>query len=945
MDFNPAQRSAIETDQGALLVLAGPGTGKTRVIISKIERLVSQRAVPAERILALTFSNRATEEMRERLAARRSDLAERVEISTIHAWCLDLLSRHAFRLGFAKTPRLMTEAQTQLFFRQLAFQLPLEPFLKTAHLDSVLGPLLELFSQCKDQGLWPEDLIQYGAKTGTEWEALGDVFNAYQARCQQRGYIDFGDAILFALRLLQEHETVRTEVQSTYDVVLIDEFQDTNWSQIELLKLIRKDSTHICAVGDDDQSIYRFRGASYSAFKFFEEAFSDLKVVELMETYRLSPSIARTASTLIRANGARRYRADKTLKPHGSGVAPVCAYQYVSFEDEALSVAEQIAQLLKEGTDPSQIAVLVRSLSHAQNFLKEAARQNILVHSSHSETLLDQPIIRDILSFLKLLQNPRSAVDLLRLLDSPFLGLPADEIYAFCRWAQEQRAQGMDLLEKLDSAPSTLSATTREKLKAFNGGFKEVLAHAARRTLSETLTEFWAMTKIVQRLMTSQGEDDLKKLARFHAQVFEWEQVQDRRDALSLLPLLEALFEHELHLDTQDAEKDPKKISLMTIHASKGLEFDHVFVLSLVGRRFPANFQKPTWQIPAELLKDEPQTKEAHIDEERRLLYVAMTRARHSLSLTTIDKKGTKPSLFLSADLKLPLSGSQDFVWREVPARSLNELLEAQITRPFERSASASTAITSARSEKPLTLSFTQIDRFERCPQAYWFEYELKIPTLPSASLAFGSAVHDALEMFFKERIKNGVPPQSHLVKAFEEAYEQELHKNPHLPQELKALGAKQLADYYDSFHRDFPKPLALEEKFRIQIGEHFVVGKIDRADQEPEGIVIVDYKTGKAKSSEDEKDQKFADESLQFSIYALAAKEFFKWSLKELKFQYLSDNSTLKTTRNNSQMDETRQKILAIAQSIQSKSFTAKPSRIVCKGCDYQRICPQSEL
>lgn len=931
MDFNPAQKEAIETSTGPLLVLAGPGTGKTRVLIAKIEEVV-RRGIEPNRILAITFSNKATAEMEERLLQRAPNLADRVEISTIHSWCQELTRREGFRIGFQLAPQLMTESQAQLFFRDLSHKLPLDYFVKTASVDAVLSELLSLLGRCKDEGLWPEDLIRFGQNTSNEeWEKLGDLYSAYQTFCLGRGFMDFGDVILFALRLLQDHEAIRQKIQESYDVILVDEFQDTNWSQVQLLKLITSPTTHICVVGDDDQAIYRFRGASYSAFQYFEAAFPSLKVVELTQTYRLSPQIANVASTLIQANGEHRFRPEKKIESISESGDPTKVWEFASHEDEAAATADAIRDSIAQGTLPGDIGVLGRSHRSLELLCLELDRRHIPYQSSAGEALFERPIIQDVLAILRLIYDPTSAVDLVRLLDSPFLQMGEAEIFRFCKEASAQSKPWTEFLQDFKSENAAL--------KKFSENLISLKAHAYRRPLSETLFEIWQKTEIVQKLLGHQN-DDLEVLARFHSHIFEWEKNQERKDAISLLRQLESLFRNETSFENT-WEKSQEKVSLMTVHASKGLEFEHVYIMGLVGRRFPANFQQPTWSIPEGLSREPALTKDSHREEERRLLYVAVTRAKRRLTLTTVDKKGTKPSLFISTDLKPLLQDPKIIQWSKIPERPAHEKLLAPAPKPFGRSKPSGI---SARSDKPLHLSFTQIDRFDRCPRAYFFAHELKIPTPPSPSLAFGSAAHTALEKFFKEVVKTEAPSKESLLKDFDTALDHESLMNPQIPTErIRETGRQQLAAFYDWHKGDFPKPAAIEEKFKIKIGHHFLSGKIDRVDPSPEGMIIVDYKTGKPKSSDDDDHREFAEQSLQFSIYALAAKEFFKWPVKELKFHYLADNAQLATTRTQTQIEETKKTIETIASQIQQGNFEPKPNQMVCRNCEYKSICPSA--
>jgi DNA helicase-2/ATP-dependent DNA helicase PcrA len=933
MELSETQRKAVEICDGALVVLAGPGAGKTRVIIEKIKHL-ARSGIKPERVLALTFSQRATAEMMERLESDSPRIAELVEISTIHSWCADLVRRQSFRLGFPQSISLMSESQARLLLRDILGKIDLKEFLKTASAENLIDPLLQLFSKMKDQGLWPEDLMKI--EEG-EWNALGQIALSFQTQCHERGFIDFGDAILFALRLLSDNAEMRSEVQNAYDVILVDEFQDTNWTQVQLLRLIAGPKTHVAIVGDDDQSIYRFRGASYSAFQFFEEAFPGCQSIELTETFRLSPEIASVANQLIHANGERRYRPNKKLKALGQSAGFVQVLELASFEDEALEILDQIEARLADGASPGDCAVLVRAHSHAHLITAEAKRRGVPVQVLSQEGLWEREIVQDFVSFLNLLHSPQSLVDFLRLCDSPLLEFSEAEIVQMCRWF-EGKPKSVFALENMEGLQ--ISDPSRERLVAFFQTYSQAKAHWARKPLSETLSSWLEVSGFVKRHLELRG-DDIKSLGLFVSQIREWEKLQVRSEGMALFPYLNELFRTDSALEQNHLERDNTRVSVLTLHASKGLEFDSVWIPSLVGRRFPLPLRKDTWELPTDLLRDAPLTKELHQDEERRLLYVGITRAKRKLCITTVNKKGVKPSSFVTEDLA---GLSQEVLRTEAkPARPVSDFFLQPAVKVFQRT-QANLAEKPPSKEKALSLSFSQLETYQRCPLKYRFQYDLRIPQLESPHLSYGNAVHAALEAFFKKLQVQEVPSSEDLQELFSEAWKKELAQAPDLPARLSDLGRSQLAEFYSAQQAmGWPQVVAIEESFRIKVGPHTVRGKIDRADRVSSGIEIVDYKTGKSKGSGDEKDQKFADESLQFSIYALAAREFFDWPLSQLSFYYLADQSRLSTTRSPESDAKTKNEILEIAEGIQSQTFEPKPSQPVCRSCEYQRLCPAS--
>jgi len=920
MELNSYQRKALEITQGPLIVLAGPGTGKTRLITLKILRM-QELGIDPSRILALTFSNKAVEELSSRLPPH---LLSKVEVSTLHAWCNNLIRRHSFRLGFQRPATLMTKTQAEIFFRQMSAQLPLQPFLKTASIDAALDPLMKILGEAKEHGLWPEDLIRHK----DEWESIGDVYNAYQNHCFQKGFLDFGDCILFALRLLEDFSSIREEIQNSFDFIVVDEFQDTNLTQVKLLKNIYRPGSHICVVGDDDQSIYRFRGASFKAFTEFEKEFPGSESLPLTETYRLSPEITKVSATLIEANAKNRFRPDKKIIANSVSAGPVQVFQCASSEDEAFYAAEELSRLLKEGVSASQIGVLARSHRHFNLLVEEAERRSLPIQSLSLEALFEQEVVIDLLSFLKLLQSPNYSPDLLRLMNSDFLKIPAEEVYSFCQWAAPQRLSYILLLEKIGDSP--LSAESKTKLTHFLATYKKLAGKLYRDRLSQILFEFLEETKIVQRLHTAQPRD-LKILGAFFQNISEWESVQESKSADRLLPYLERMMKTEKGFEGEAIERDPQKISFLTVHASKGLEFDHVIVMGMSDQRFPLRMQKATWTLPEELSHEAPLSKESHLEEERRLLYVAFTRARNCLQLFGTQKKNLKFSQFLTEDLKALVADPSLLKWKELPLR------EAALEETFEN-------IKNSRAMKPqitkkltstegLRLSYTQLDRYERCPLSYYFQFELKLPTPPSTHLSFGIAVHSCLERFFKELQEHKEPEATRLLELFDEEFAEEIKKNPELPALLQEKGREQLQVFFDSHNGQFPKVKSIEQKFQLKVGKHTINGKIDRIDESSDGLEVVDYKTGKRSAD--------AEKSDQLSIYALAVQEIYGQLPKSLRLIFLSENESVSVERSEKKLEKLKDSILETATAIQSQEFPPKPSMMNCERCEYSRICP----
>lgn len=945
IQLSDKQKRAVTSPSKALLILAGPGTGKTKVLISKIVHLLEQGLDP-QKILAVTFSRKAVTEMEDRLFLQKPEVSGLLPVKTIHALCLEIVQTHGFRMGLGQNLRLMTEAQSFLLFRELAKDLPLDRFTKSSNIDGTLNELLKLLSQIKDAGLWPEDVLSFASQLKAEtedeessrddWMAIGDIYNSFQNQCFQAGWIDFGDAVLGATRLLKDYPAVRSLVQKEYDAILVDEFQDTNWSQVQLIRNLANENCMVTGVGDDDQSIYQFRGASYSAFKFFEEAFPDLEVIELNESYRLPPAVVEASSRLIAANAEDRFRPEKKIVSVKSSSEPIVSLQATQFEQEALWICDQIQDLIEKGCSPNEIAVLGRSHNHLKHFIVEAQSRNIPVVAKSTEALFDDDIIKDLICLLRLILNPHHPISLFRLLDSPILKLSADEIYSLARWVDKSKEP---LFEKFSEiSESFLTTEHQQRLNTFYNAIRNLSTRSYRDSASHLLMTFFYEFPFLKELLKD-SPSEIRKIANFVNQLKAWELVQSDQSLATTFPLLEAISKREIQLQDEDQIEMalPEAVRALSVHASKGLEFDHVFIVSLVGRRFPKQRQGLKWELPQELSREKTESKKAHEQEERRLLYVGMTRAKEKLTLCSVSKKSTKPSVFLTKDIADSLKNPKVARCIELPEFDESQWLQ-QLTRPpFSRQRAAEKR---RPVEGGLRLSFTQLDCYEKCPQQYWFKFEAKLPEPESSALLVGSIVHQCLEKFFD---KDRTESIDSCLEDFDKKFDERLKRTAVLTERDRQLGKTGIETYLKSEVELKPKVVAVEKQFDLMVGEHLLKGKIDRVDETEGGYRVIDYKTGKGKEDGDKAAERAAKSSLQFSIYALAAKECFNWEVKDFAFHYIYSNQKLHTERSDSDLKKTKERILQLAEQIKAQDFGPRPEKMKCGYCPFRELCPDA--
>jgi superfamily I DNA/RNA helicase len=607
-DLNDEQRIAVTTTEGPLLILAGAGTGKTRVITARAAYLISQGVKP-EQILAVTFTNKAANEMRERLAKMIEPAeAKLVTMSTFHALCVRILRTNIDRLGYKNNFSIYDEGDQQGLIKKI--------ITRTAAKDEKLDPNLakNLISKAKNNG-WsaPED----------DQTLLSAVFARYQQELKTLNAVDFDDLLLLTVKLLNEHADVRARWQQRFHYLMVDEFQDTNGLQLELVTLLAKnpDAEHlrsnICVVGDDDQSIYGWRGAQVSNILEFEHHFPNPTIVKLEQNYRSTNTILGTANNLIKNNPRRR--AKNLWSEHDAG-DKIRLIQMSDDRVEAEFVSDDIQRRnFADGTPWESFAVLYRMNAQSRLLESNLRRLHIPYRLVGGKSFYDRREVKDLLAYASILVNPDDDVNLLRIINTPARGISdltterALELSAKSHTSVFKALQSPEFLENV-------TTRTREAVRAFS----ELLDTYETRLL-EPLADY---SSVVSALIEETGYlADLKRTCKTPEEGLSRE--------TNVREMLAAMAQHqqrstkglrgfldEVNLDQEqedDDDKDDKKgVTLITLHAAKGLEFPHVYLVGLEEGLLPHDRSKV----------------EGTVDEERRLLYVGITRAMKTLTLT-----------------------------------------------------------------------------------------------------------------------------------------------------------------------------------------------------------------------------------------------------------------------------------------------------------------------
>jgi DNA helicase-2/ATP-dependent DNA helicase PcrA len=606
--LNPSQRDAVTTTEGPLLVLAGAGTGKTRVITTRIAYLLTLGVDPSN-ILAVTFTNKAAGEMRERVAHLAGARAKGITVGTFHAFCAKVLREHGHVLGLFRKFTIC-DASDQLSAVKSAMR-ELRVHETTMHPSAVLARL----SLAKNRMQTPESFLAEGE--GGRDQLVGSVWQRYQEYLGRTRALDFDDLLLEAVRLLREHEDVRSHYRKRYRHVLVDEYQDTNHAQYEIVRLIGGEHRNVCVVGDDDQSIYGWRGADIQKILGFHRDFEGAKIVRLQTNYRSTRPILDAANTLIRKNASRHEKALESARGDGEAV------RFVRLKDEtseAQFVVEQIRHLLRlEEAKPADFAILCRTQVQFRAFEAELRANGLPYVVVGGMSFFDRKEVRDVVAFLKLAVNPRDETSLMRIINTPPRGVgkaSLDRVLAFATDHGISASEAFERAAEIEGLSPQSVEGYRKLRDALDGSELEDAGQHLVFCLGRFL-ETIAYREEVNRLYP----EPLTRDARW-AGVVEILNFAENHVRRAAEPSLHAFLE-ELALTSGDGPGDKTEtrrdgVTLMTLHAAKGLEFPHVFLAGM----------------EEGILPHARAVAEGGVEEERRLAYVGITRAMTTLTLS-----------------------------------------------------------------------------------------------------------------------------------------------------------------------------------------------------------------------------------------------------------------------------------------------------------------------
>ncbi|MBP9762380.1 ATP-dependent helicase [Patescibacteria group bacterium] len=983
--LNDAQLEAVTHGDGPLLIVAGAGTGKTTVLTRRYQHLLQEPGMSTESILALTFTEKAAGEMEDRVLKLLPVGAYDFWISTFHGFCQRVLQDHGLEIGLSTPFRLLTPTDCWLLLRRHLSELPLQAYRPLGNPTKFLRALVQHISRAKDEGITPENYAAFASKATfpdlAEGEAdeqarlqeLSALYAAYAKIMREEGCLDFGDLLLETLRLLRERPRILEAYRTQFKHIFVDEFQDTNWAQYELVKLLAGKRQNLTVVGDDDQAIYKFRGASLANILQFRDDFPQAKTVALTKNYRSKKEILETAYTSITKNNPNRLEvklADTGLSKRleaemGEGGAGTVELLWArSVEQEADRIIEQIERIKR--TDPSatwnDFAILVRSNDGAEPFVVGLGQARIPFQFMALRGLYAKPVVIDLVALLTLLDTHFDSAIVWRVLTLEVYRLPAADVAELLGYANRKGYSLWSVAREAASSEASihLSSVGRKILQRMVQDIQNLSESAHRSTpfqIFQLVLDKTGYLGHVLALPERDRQEVLRHVSGFADRIRRYEQVTHAPTLHGFLEEYRMEIEsgEEGALDSDPEAEGPDMVKILTVHAAKGLEFRFVFVVSLVDQRFPTRARTEAIPLPDGLVHEKVPEGNAHLEEERRLFYVALTRAKERLFLSGAYEYGgardKKPSSFLAEmDLQPPVK----------EALAERELVELLMEKPKE--AYVAEAGDLGLYQLKRRFSFTQLAAFRKCALQYKYAHIYRIPTVGSYQRSFGQSIHLTFQKVFQLHQARTAASQGSLfdlpgssgpfpagswavsleeaLEIYQDSWIDEWYLDRDLHDEYRAKGKVAVERCMAVWSAYPPLPLELEKEFVLQVGGHSIKGKIDRVDQNPDGTVTVyDYKTGEAK------DKLEAEDKEQLYLYQLAL-EGRGFKVSALKYLYVLDRQERDVELlTEDAKDQFLTKIAERMDAILHSRFEPTPEPFVCKYCDFRQICPFRKL
>ena len=964
-DSSDPQRAAIDHDKGPCLVLAAPGSGKTWVITQRFMRLVRE-GVPAENILCLTFTDRAGGEMLQRVEKEIGPVSGDPPLTTYHSWALRLLRDWGSKLGANyRDLRLATAAEQRMYLAEAMAEVaakggartlynPARPYDNVAEVSRVIERAKQELVTPQRYQAFARQLLTDATPEEREYaeqqKDIADVYAQLQKRYRESRLVDHDDCIMLAAELLRRSPAARNWCRQ-YQYVMVDEFQDTNTAQAVMVERMVGPRGNVLVVADDDQAIYRFRGASEENIRRFREVFPRHRELPLLENRRSTPQIIEAGQRVIENAASRQPKVVQPVRPDGERVRLITAAHY---DDEAVAIVDVIKEKLEAGANFSDIAVLFGKNGDMTPVVRALRSAGIPYLTRGGREFFNAPEIMSVMRLLEAIADPDNNQAVLACLKFPEWGISEEARLAAIRQLRSDATPLIDLLR--DGTVQGLSDSDRAAGQRASETIRALAVHAQTMDVRDLFEEamlvsgHFGLNLLNRAIERRQVSRNLSKMAQIIDEFCKVDtpalQARIQRngqlmECLKYLRLMDAAGEEGL----ADLGGDFDGVRLTTVHSAKGLEWPHVIVAACAEGKLPRRFQPNRIELPAAFGNSSLAPSEAHYQEELHLFYVAATRARDSVTFTWAkrypgnNEKGMerKESRFLQL----------------IP----RELMDVREQPPTELRAAQPRSWAPPPSDGELALSFSALDSFKECQRQYEYRSIWGVPQVSGPESRFGTLMHDVLCDAMRLKVQGQPVDVRVVLDIFETKWRTEGNKLRVEAAQLYERGREMLRGYAASEHftdaqvmmhqprgadgepSGNPVPM-LEFKFKVDMGDGIaLVGRFDRVDVRDGKPVVIDYKTGNPRSDASLRNDQ------QLKLYATAVMDITGANEVTCEIHWLKTTTISQVHFTRQQLQVSRRNTMEWCRKVKAAHFSGRqlptnPSAWNCGHCPYRVIC-----
>ncbi len=992
--LNKEQKQAIEAINGPIMIIAGPGTGKTLTLTMRIANILKKTDTDPHDILALTFTESGAKTMRERLIDIIGTAAYYVNINTFHSFCINVIHEFSEYFLISEDTTTLSELERIQLFKEIIDSTDLDLLRPANSPYYYINSLVNKIQELKREGITPTKFktildneekrvknidkkinprtnkpyskYQKEQQDLQKQKELLSIYKKYQKKLKENKRYDFEDMINLVVSKLKENQDSKLSLQEKYLYILVDEYQDTNSAQNEIIKLLTDhwEEPNIFVVGDDEQSIFRFQGASLENVLYFKKLFEKSKLITLTSNYRSSQLILDASRSLIEKNVLKLKEVDKNLKSKlKRSDIPIKIAQFPSGEIENYFLAQKIKEIIKKGTDPDKIAVLVKENKDIDDIKNSLSSVNIRFEISTEKNILEDSDINKLLLLMQVINDlktkPNNDIDIFTLLNFEFLNLDRLDILKLSRFATEKKMNIIDVILDQDIF-NEIDLSNPKKLIDLVNDLNKWQESASNLTFTKFFENLIQESSFLDHILSDKY--NISRINTLNTLYNEIKNINYNDHTLNLekfLKNIDLMRENNIKIKENIRDEDKDAVKLITAHKSKGLEFDYVFIAKCIDKKWGNKVFRDPLKLPSGILKNVNLEDKEKNEDDRRLFYVALTRAKKQIFITYADKyssqgyrKESVPSMFMH---EIDTKYTEKFDTNSIENK-FNENIQEQLKLPKtnNRQIEENDFLNSIISN--FKLSVTALNTYLQCPYKFKLNNILKTPRAKPPHLAFGTAMHKSLENYFKKYKQiNKLPSKSYLVSEYKKALENEiLHENDF--SRLLKKGKKVLDEYYKDNFKNFKKPIFTEYPFglrNIRLGNIPLTGKVDKiewVDKDKKQVKVIDYKTGAPKSrNEIEGKTKYSDGDLlrQILFYKLLSQldRNFNYKVVKGEFDFIEPKPHKKPKKemfrySRDQIEDLKILIKETMDEIRNLNFNRTKEYRLCENCDFKNHC-----